>query len=74
MEADSMDLSGKLTTHPLLRMMTSITLILVSRLAIWHRNHQTRIRLAALNPQQLADIGLSSPQQSTECTKWFWQP
>jgi len=68
-----MGMSTGITSHPQTQAMARIAQNLVAHLATWHRNHRTRVHLAPLDDHHLVDIGLSRTQQSTECTKWFWQ-
>lgn len=45
-----------------------------ARLTLWRSRNRTRRQLAMLDARALADLGLSSAQQSAEAGKWFWQP
>ncbi|MFT6917327.1 MAG: hypothetical protein ACJAWL_003685 [Motiliproteus sp.] len=46
---------------------------LFAMMAVWRRNHLTRVQLKYLSPEQLTDIGLSQAQALVEANKPFWQ-
>ena len=46
---------------------------LVELLHLWRRRARTRRQLAALDDQQLSDIGISHSERMAELDKPFWQ-
>lgn len=40
---------------------------------VWLQRSRTRAALGELDGRLLADIGLSTTAQRSECSKWFWQ-
>lgn len=45
----------------------------VERVDLWWRRHRTRQVLRDLDPDQLADIGITEEQRAAECAKPFWR-
>jgi uncharacterized protein YjiS (DUF1127 family) len=46
---------------------------LAQRLRLWRQRARTRRQLAALDDHQLADIGVSPSERTTELAKPFWR-
>jgi len=42
-------------------------------LALWGHRHATRLRLAALPPERLKDIGIEPDAARKEASKYFWE-